>query len=339
MSKNRQAQARKRARQEALSAGIERMHSRVHRAAVFKRDTSARERRQSERTQARVGLASNILGLAAGGAATATAVRNPALRKPTLGNAGPVTRRASRFVKTPRGKAALIAAGAGGALGLQVANVGGDVVANRVLSREAGVKKSIEQSIVSKSDTADRGTGRGASLEKAWKGEPGDKRNTKYAASSVIGGIAAPGVGAVIGPVGYGIYRSGEESEIRRNASIKRRKAAIAAKKKEKERKKSGHVEKRNFNAEADRQRRLGAYAGIGIGTGIASGYAAARGTGIDRFSNAEGRVIGIRGPKGEMTRGWKGRKAGLAALALASTAGGAVAYRQGVSERNRTYG
>ena len=92
---------------------------------------------KKQRTEARIGLASNYLGLAAGTAGTVAAARNPALRKKTrtAEHAGPVTRRlgANRWLKAHRGK--LYLAGAGGALGLQVANVGGDVVANRVLGR------------------------------------------------------------------------------------------------------------------------------------------------------------------------------------------------------------
>lgn len=295
-------------------------------------------RKDNERTQARVGLASNILGITAGAAALGTAVKNPALRKPSAENAGPVTRRVLHKIKSPRGKAALIAGGAGGAIALQAANLGGDFVSNRVLSREAKMSKSIEQSIVSKSDDVDRGTGIGMNLEKAWKGEPGDKRNTKYATSSLVGGVVVPGIGAALGPIGYGMYRSGEESEIRRNASIKRRKAAIAAKKK-----KSQHVEKRNFNAESDRQRRLGTYAGVGIGTGVVAGAAAGRGLSVKGLDREKGRLVSVRGPVGElgapvMTKKWLSRRGGLAALAAVSAGGGIAAYKRGISERNRSY-
>ena len=298
-------------------------------------------RKDNERTQARVGLASNILGITAGAAALGTAVKNPALRRPSAGNAGPVTRRVLHKIKSPRGKAALIAGGAGGAIALQAANLGGDFVSNRVLSREAKMSKSIEQSIVSKSDHVDRGTGIGMNLEKAWKGEPGDKRNTKYAASSLVGGAIVPGVGNVLGPVGYGMYRSGEESEARRKESIKRRKAAIAAKKKARE--KSRHVEKRNFNAESDRQRRLGTYAGVGIGTGVVAGAAAGRGLSLKGMDAGKGRILAVKGPKGApgapaMTKKWMARRGGLAALAALSAGGGIAAYKRGISERNRSY-
>lgn len=48
-------------------------------------------------------------------------------------------------------------------------------------------------------------------VEKAWKGEPGDKRNTKYA--------AAWGLGPVPG-VAYTIYRQGATSKANRKRSI-----------------------------------------------------------------------------------------------------------------------
>lgn len=103
------------------------------------------EKQRYERSQARVGLASNVLGIAAGGAALATAARNPALRKgaANVKNAGPATKWLARKLDvTPRTAAKLYRAGAAGAVGLQVANTGGDLIANRVLSREAKVKKS-----------------------------------------------------------------------------------------------------------------------------------------------------------------------------------------------------
>ena len=119
---------------------------------VSKRETKAEQREKFERKQAQVGLASNIVGLTAGVAATAAAARNPALRQKGVTNrfpgsnkvapGGPVTGRLAQRLKSPVGRARLIRAGAAGALGLQVLNTAGDVVANRVLSREAKVEKS-----------------------------------------------------------------------------------------------------------------------------------------------------------------------------------------------------
>ena len=117
---------------------------------------TADEERKYKR-QAQVGLASNVLGLAAGGAALATAVKNPALRKPDVKNAGPVTGKIAektgqvirhgkkgRKLLTPTGQK-LVIAGAAGAVGLQAVNTAGDIVANRVLNREA--KKEVKASV------------------------------------------------------------------------------------------------------------------------------------------------------------------------------------------------
>lgn len=105
---------------------------------------------KKNRTQARIGLTTNVVGIAAGAAGLGTALRHPALKREgrTVENAGPVTGKVvRRFTKlSPRAKAGLIAAGAGGAAALQAANLGGDFVANRVLSREANKKsKKIEK--------------------------------------------------------------------------------------------------------------------------------------------------------------------------------------------------
>lgn len=104
---------------------------------------------KQQRTQARVGLASNILGITAGAAALGAAARNPALRTAgaTAEHAGPFVSRALPKLKLGgTGTRRLIQAGAGGALGLQVANTAGDVVANRVLARES--KKDVAKSLV-----------------------------------------------------------------------------------------------------------------------------------------------------------------------------------------------
>ena len=102
-----------------------------------------------QKKQAQIGLASNVLGMTAGTAALVAAARNPALRRtiPAAYEGGPITSRASKYLKTNEGRARLYRAGAAGALGLQAANTGGDVVANRVLNREA--KKKISKSMES----------------------------------------------------------------------------------------------------------------------------------------------------------------------------------------------
>lgn len=118
-------------------------HSLVHKANPDQSDLHVRGKR--EKRQAQVGLASNIVGIAAGVAGTAAASKNPALKRKNAvpKNAGPVSRRAMRYMKTPKGKARLIQAGAGAALGLQAVNVAGDAVANRVLSRESKKKPNM----------------------------------------------------------------------------------------------------------------------------------------------------------------------------------------------------
>ena len=122
------------------------------------------EEKQYQKRQATVGLASNVLGITAGGAALATAGKNKAFKNPSVKNAGPVTSRMARSGKLKLSAAAqrrLILAGAGGAVGLQAANLGGDLVTNRVLTRE--VKKN-DQSMISKAEGAVSSNGHGKSL-------------------------------------------------------------------------------------------------------------------------------------------------------------------------------
>ena len=227
---------------------------------VSKRQMTEEQRRQ--RLEARVGLASNVLGIAAGGAALASASRNPALRDPTARNAGPVTGKLVHRggVLNGRGRT-LVRAGAGAAIGLQTANLVGDLVTNRVLSREAkkgdSVAKSIEQSIVSKSSQV-RVTGRGVNMGKA--------------------------------------------------------------------------VAKRYYDPEMDRQRRLGMYAGAGIGAGAGLIVMGAGGVKPSSREVEGGRVVrGLSMPKGKKARG----KLALLAAGLASTGGGIAAYKHSNSREN----
>lgn len=103
--------------------------------------------KRKRKTQAQIGLASNVIGLGAGLAAVGAAVRNPALkvkprdRFPTPEvEGGPITSRVGRYVKSPANRARLYRAGAVGALALQAGNTAGDVVSNVVLRREANKK-------------------------------------------------------------------------------------------------------------------------------------------------------------------------------------------------------
>lgn len=100
---------------------------------VFKRSSpQMTEKQKRERLQARVGLATNYVGLAAGASGTAAAVQQyrAASGKGAKEFPSGVARRTGRGILTPKRLA-------GAALGLQVANVGGDAVANRVLNRSA----------------------------------------------------------------------------------------------------------------------------------------------------------------------------------------------------------
>jgi hypothetical protein len=113
-----------------------------------------RTKEESERLQARVGLASNVVGLASGVAATGAAgqafkntIRPPKapgsnLMRYSAPGAFKRTYQAGRGVLRKYPKTV-----AGAALGLQVANNLGDAVANRVLARES--KKKVEKSFLS----------------------------------------------------------------------------------------------------------------------------------------------------------------------------------------------
>lgn len=93
-------------------------------------------KKKREKTQARIGLASNIVGLGAGVGGTAAALRDPRMKKH---KATRKIYRAGSKIPSPLsskgGKAGAMLAG--GALGLQLTNIAGDAVANRVLSRSA----------------------------------------------------------------------------------------------------------------------------------------------------------------------------------------------------------
>lgn len=88
-------------------------------------DLAAKKKR--ERTQAQVGLASNIVGIGAGAAGTAEA----------YGRFKAARGKKATAIKVPKKAGKYAALGAGALLGLQVANVAGDAVANRVLVRSA----------------------------------------------------------------------------------------------------------------------------------------------------------------------------------------------------------
>ena len=340
-----------------------------------------------ERTEARIGYASNILGLTAGAAATGAALSNPALRKPSTSPPGPVSGRVirhaegrekflgsarlKRMITSPRGRAALIAGGAGSALALQVANLGGDVVANRVLARESGMKKSWSpvdgQSLVSKSEPV-RVTGHGVNLEKALRNpfrmsqaradkkiarivhsmeNPSPRQQVK--AQKWVARIDGPTAQAIRQTVGGAVSNAVADSgpSFRRNAVFLSGAATVpvlayggvsAANRMADRKAGKTSVNKRNFNAEADRQRRLGLYAGLGLGSGLVTGEAARRlyqGT-------AESQGAFVKPHRLRLKSMPRGKQAALAALLAASAGGiggGAWAYRRGIQERNQPWG
>ena len=108
----------------------------------------------------------------------------------------------------------------------------------------------------------------------------------------------------------------------------------------------SGHGEnllsKRYFDPEADRQRRIGLYAGLGGGSALVLGDAARR-----QFTgNVERHPVQGKQKHGRLKRVEVGLKQGkrlrtpalLGGAAALSAIGGAAAYKHGISERNRPY-
>lgn len=107
----------------------------------------------------------------------------------------------------------------------------------------------------------------------------------------------------------------------------------------------SGHgvnLSKRYFDSEADRQRRLGTYAGLGGGSALVLGDAARR-----QFTVSTERHAPKAGRKrGALKRVEVGLKEGkrlrtpalLGGAAALSAIGGAAAYKHGINERNRPY-
>jgi hypothetical protein len=338
----------------------------------------ASEQERRNRTQARVGLASNVIGLGAGTAGLVSAAKDRALRAKVGETITEAPRKISRRTK----------ALAGGALALQVENLGGDVVANRVLARNAKVEKADQQSItdifISKSA---HGTGIGKAMpdseydrevERARKkvrpqliaanaigtglvGAAGGKavhsareinaltgsemnalKKLPKAGRFIAGGAVLGGSAGALG--GARAWKRTERKlktdpvlRARGEAAIMRRRhyEDVLRRAAEAHAREQGAVGKayRRYDPEADRQRRLGLYAGLGaLGAGVA-GQEAAR-TMTTRVSGEGGESL--RGLAFKRGKGKKG--ALLSAAALASGAGGAAAYRKGISERNNPW-
>lgn len=116
--------------------------------------SASQKKAKREKRQAQVGLASNVVGLGAGMAALGAAAKDERFK-----DGGRIARRYYKIGQklpniTPKaGRAG--AAVATGALGLQVLNTAGDVVANRVLSRES--KKQVAKALGDIVDARRRG--------------------------------------------------------------------------------------------------------------------------------------------------------------------------------------
>ncbi len=103
-------------------------------------------------------------------------------------------------------------------------------------------------------------------------------------------------------------------------------------------------VGKRYYSAESDRQRRMGAAAGLLGGTAIVTGAAAGRGLVGSRGINprGDGRVagasLGYLIPKGASAKKVLRGRAALAATSAVTGVGGVAAYKHGISQRNRSW-
>lgn len=319
----------------------------------------------------------------------------PIPKKVKAGAASLKARASNLRIPKGSGKKAAVAT-TGAWLGLHSAELVGDVMARRSINSQIAqvkgppVKKSLstEQSLMSNSDYARRGTGVGLNLEKAWKGEPGDKRNTKYYLSFGAGALTAGGIAGAI-PANRRIVRVGNKWGMRAaknaysrsdpdrgfttlRAGLKaqystpgfkrmvatRAGASIAggalgttgyASYRRTKRKAAATpgfnaVEKRHFNAESDRQRRIGAASGVLAGTSIVTGAAAMKGLQFRRgITNEAGRrmagaSLGYLIPKDANPKKLLRNRAALAAAALATGGGAVASYKRGISQRNQTW-
>jgi Putative phage serine protease XkdF len=112
----------------------------------------ATKQKKRERTEARIGLATNVVGIGAGAAATPPALKAVGAKYREAKGLPPKAKFEPRHKGGKLTKLKGLAGGkkaaltlAGGAAGLQVANLGGDFVANRVLARSA--KKPVQKDL------------------------------------------------------------------------------------------------------------------------------------------------------------------------------------------------
>lgn len=380
--------ARKQTREESFEAGVEAMYhrSRGHLVALAKA-----ENKGTPEWQKNVALATNTAGAAAGPAAIYMAVRQArgkkggmprqateaveAKSKPTT-RIGRASRATGKVLRNPKA----IAAGGAVAIGAQVANTSGDVIAARFLAEDK--KKGKAMSNVNKRMSAEekatliaggtvggvlggaagafggnqldrlgmRAGAKGGGLDFVdAQGKPnlamvnrkgvyqlrahnrgkklkGSLKRNRFA----LGGAALGGLAGLMS----GINEANETNYMMRKSieqSLISKSDAVVI---------TGHgnslIEKRSFNAEADRQRRLGLYAGAGLGAGAVLGDAARRRMPRVEEELKDGRKI----KRFDMPKGRRGRLtlAALAGGAALGAGGGASAYRRGISERNNSY-
>jgi hypothetical protein len=152
-------------------------------------------------------------------------------------------------------------------------------------------------------------------------------RKPKKAVVGLITGAAGVG-GAALGSVLTGRLADTRAKRVMDNPNVKY--LAMSGKRELDRREKA--IEKRYYDPEMDRQRRLGMYAGAGIGGG--AGLIAMGASGVKPSSREVegGRVVrGLSMPKGKKARG----KLALLAAGLASTGGGIAAYKHSNSREN----
>jgi len=394
MMNERSAKARKKARrqtqEESLEAAIESLyHSNKGRlVALAKADT--KEKSGTPEWQKNVALATNTAGAAAGPAAIWMAVRQAkgkrggmprqaveaveSKTKPTT-RTGRAARATGKLLRNPKA----IAAGGAAAIGAQVANTSGDVIAARFLAED---KKKSKESAMSKSlshkdkavvagATAATGTAgyfAGSMFDRPF-GAPPRNKNKRMSARQAAQFGSAMGGRNMADMLAAGYKAKAKEAPRQLGRKAMRNKYGVAlglaagtggalsafdtvkgtpVKKSIEQSVVSksdpvsitGHgqslVAKRNFNAEADRQRRLGLYTGAGLGAGLVMGDAARRRAPIKAVELKDGtkrKIVDLpRGKRGRLTL------AALAAGSAASTVGGVAAYRRGISERNNAY-
>lgn len=154
-----------------------------------------------KRTMARVGLASNVVGITAGTGALVSALKEPAIRNKVGTEIAP-----KPYKITRGGKRVAI-----GLAALQGANLAGDAVANRVLADSSKddtkgatkVKKHEEGTVEPYCSPAERGSGRGVRLdavEKAYRRfDPEADRQRRYGLYTGVLGGSAIALGSQVG--------------------------------------------------------------------------------------------------------------------------------------------